>query len=276
MAYLQLEFVFQHTQLDPEILMAYLGDLGFESFCELENGLTAYIRKDDFHQVGLDELIGEEFAAIEISYQIQEMPDENWNAVWESNFPAVVIAGKCRVRAPFHETDPDIPIEIIIEPKMSFGTAHHETTSQVMELLLENPPGDMDVLDMGCGTGILAILSSILGAKHILAIDNDAWAYENSLENVERNGNPNIIVLQGDASLLGNETFDLVIANINRNILLNDMHAYAAVMRPGGRLLLSGFYETDLAIISEEAGKYKLKLSRYLKRNEWVAAEFTF
>jgi ribosomal protein L11 methyltransferase len=165
-------------------------------------------------------------------------------------------------------------MEIIIEPKMSFGTAHHETTSLVMELLLDTPPQGQDVLDMGCGTGILAILAAMLGAKDILAIDNDEWAYTNACENAERNKTPQVRVLQGDASLLGDRHFDLIIANINRNILLADIRHYAAVLRPGGKLILSGFYESDLEVITAETTLQGFAPIRHLARNQWVAAEF--
>lgn len=274
MSYLQLDFEFEQPQSDPEILMAYLGELGYESFVTHDNDLTAYIYKGDFSQILLRNLLDEEVAGFKAKYELKELPDVNWNAVWESNFPSVEIAGKCRVRAPFHEPDPNFPLEIIIEPKMSFGTAHHETTALMMELLLDYPPKDLDVLDMGCGTGILAILASRLGAKHVVAIDNEEWAYRNALENVARNECSNINVTQGDASLLGNESFDLILANINRNILLNDIPVYASVLKPGGRLILSGFYKTDLAVIKQEAMKHSLKSDRYLMRNEWVAAEY--
>ncbi|MEI6574743.1 MAG: 50S ribosomal protein L11 methyltransferase [Bacteroidota bacterium] len=274
MSYIQLEFEFDPGKFDPEILMAYLGELGYESFVDHDKGLTAYIHEGDFSENLLKNLLKEELAGFSTQYTFKELPKENWNATWESNFPAVVIASQCRVRAPFHEADPAFPLEIIIEPKMSFGTAHHETTSLVMELLLNEPPVGLSVLDMGCGTGILAILSAKLQASSVLAIDNDEWAYLNSIENVERNETLLVEVLQGDASLLGTRNFDLIIANINRNILLEDINKYAKVLKQGGRLILSGFYEKDLALISKETDRHGISLSGHLVKNNWVAAEF--
>jgi ribosomal protein L11 methyltransferase len=274
MSYLELEFSFDITGLDPEILMAYLGELGFESFAQHEQGITAYIQKPDFNEASLQELLTSTFDQRGIDYTVKEMPDENWNAVWESNFPPVEVAGRCRVRAPFHEPDPSFPLELVIEPKMSFGTAHHETTSLVMELLLDNPPAGLDVLDMGSGTGILAILAAKLGATHVVAIDNDDWAFQNAIENTVHNDEAGIEVKLGDAAILGSESYDLILANINRNILLNDIPTYCANLRPGGQLIMSGFYESDLEMILIATNKCGLYPGRYITRNDWVAATF--
>ena len=235
----------------------------------------AYIREDLFDT----DLIGK-LQIIELnpdcfSYTYQLVEDQNWNAVWESNYEAVVIANRCGIRAPFHPENKDVEYDLVIEPKMSFGTAHHETTSNMIEFLLEEDLKNKTVLDMGCGTSVLAILAAKRGGINIYAIDNDEWAYENSLENIERNQVPEIKVLLGDAALLHDMSFDVIIANINRNILLNDIKHYVNVLNDNGVLLMSGFYEQDIPAIKEETEKYNLHFDRYKLKNNWVAIRFT-
>lgn len=274
MSYLQLDFDFDNEKLDPEILMAHLSEIGFESFETPGKGLIAYIRKGDFSEIALRNLLDLELQNHLLTYVSREHEDQNWNAVWESNFQPVVIAGRCLVRAPFHPPQPEIPMEIVIEPKMSFGTAHHETTALMMELMFAEALAGKAILDMGCGTGILAILASLLGAGRVDAIDNDEWAFANARENTGLNGCGNITVIKGDAGSLGGQSYDIILANINRNILLDDMSVYASVLADGGVLLLSGFYGHDLEILIREAEKLKLNIDRYLSRNSWVAARF--
>jgi ribosomal protein L11 methyltransferase len=271
--YLGYYFKVQPLQPAVEILIAELGFAGFESFVETDEGVTAYIQKDEWYDTILEDiqiLNSEEF---EISYTSEEIEQTNWNEEWEKNFNPIIVDDKCSVRAPFHEK-PNTDYDIIIEPKMSFGTGHHETTHMMIQYLLKNDFKEKSVLDMGCGTGVLAILSEMKGAQPIDAIDYDNWCYLNSLENVERNNAKHITVLEGDASILPGRHYDVVIANINRNILLNDMKTYAETLNSEGILFLSGFYHEDIPVIEEECNKYGLKHVETLERNNWVALKF--
>ncbi|HEX9826829.1 MAG TPA: 50S ribosomal protein L11 methyltransferase, partial [Flavobacteriaceae bacterium] len=209
----------------------------------------------------------------EISYTFEEIEQTNWNEEWEKNFNPIIVNGTCSVRAPFHEK-PSTVYDIVIEPKMSFGTGHHETTHMMIQHILKNEFNNKSVLDMGCGTGILAILAEKKGAKSIDAIDYDNWCYLNSLENVERNGCKHITVLEGDAGLLKNRAYDIIIANINRNILLNDINVYASCLNKNGSLFLSGFYKDDIPSIEEECQKYMLNLVEIIEEHNWVAIKF--
>ena len=258
-----------------EILTALLADVGFESFMETETGLEAYIQHAEFRQELLDD-VKLPFDDTNVEYSISELEDKDWNEEWEKNYyQPIVIDDKCIVRSPFHPAQPEIPIEIIIEPKMSFGTGHHETTSMMIESILEINVTGHRVLDMGCGTGILAILASKRGASEILAIDIDEWCIRNSEENCQLNSTGNIIIKQGDASILSGEgMFDIIIANINRNILLADMKAYLKQLKPGGLILFSGFYESDFNVIDEEAKSLNLRLINRKEKNNWTALTY--
>ncbi|MFZ2430709.1 MAG: 50S ribosomal protein L11 methyltransferase, partial [Lutibacter sp.] len=207
------------------------------------------------------------------SYEMQEIEQTNWNIEWEKNFNPIQVDGLVSIRAPFHE-NPNLKYDIVIEPKMSFGTGHHETTHMMIQHLLDLGVAGKKVLDMGCGTGILAIFAEMKGAKPIDAIDIDNWCYQNSLENVERNNCKHISVYEGDASLLKNKKYDVIIANINRNILLNDMNTYASCLDENGVILLSGFYKEDIPVIDAEVSKYGLKLDKQIERNNWVALKY--
>jgi ribosomal protein L11 methyltransferase len=256
------------------MLTAMLAEIGFDSFMEDETFFRAYCPEESFSQAELTDLL-----TLEVFKNIPQpvskfIPDENWNANWESSYSDVVIDESCRIRAPFHLPDPTVKFDLLIEPKMSFGTAHHETTSQMMSLMLKTDIAQKSVLDMGCGTAVLAILACKMEAKKVLAIDNDNWAYENSLENTKLNDCASIEVIKGDASALGDRKFELILANINRNILLADMHIYAKAMYSGGGLLLSGFYLEDLPEIQKSAEKSGLHYQTHSVKNNWVAAKF--
>jgi len=273
MDYIELSIPLAKLPVDPDLLTALLSLQGFDSFVEEGEVYKAYIVISSFNESVTRELLGR--LGVETGFEFNRINDRNWNELWESQFNPVVIGGRCLVRAPFHPREPQYPLELIIEPRMSFGTAHHETTSLMMEWLLDFPPVGQAVLDMGSGTGILAILSAKLGADAVTAVDNDEWAYSNASDNVRINGTPGIRVLMGDAGALkGLGTFGIILANINRNILLADIPAYAAVLEIGGILYLSGFYLPDLAIISDVAKANGLVYVRYLERNNWVAARF--
>jgi ribosomal protein L11 methyltransferase len=267
-------YYFKISPLQPgsEILIAELGYAGFESFVETEEGITAYIQKEEWNADILDDIQILKSDEFEITYTFEDIEQTNWNAEWEKNFNPIVVDDICAVRAPFHEKF-STEYDIIIEPKMSFGTGHHETTHMMIQHILKNDFTNKSVLDMGCGTGVLAILAELKGAKPIDAIDYDNWCYLNSLENVERNNCKHITVIEGDASVL-HKNYDIIIANINRNILLQDMKTYVSCLNKGGTLFLSGFYNNDIPVIQGECEKYLLKFEEKLERNNWVSLKF--
>jgi ribosomal protein L11 methyltransferase len=267
-------YQFKVTPLQPgvEILIAELGYAGFESF-ETEEGVTAYIQKEEWNGDILNDIQILESDEFEITYTFEDIEQVNWNEEWEKNFSPIVVDDVCSVRAPFHEK-PNTQYDIVIEPKMSFGTGHHETTHMMIQHILKNDFKDKSVLDMGCGTGVLAILAEMKGAKPIDAVDFDNWCYLNSIENVERNNCKHITVIEGDASVLINKKYDIIIANINRNILLNDMAVYASCLNKKGLLFLSGFYKEDIPLIQQACEKHMLKFEEKLERNNWVSLKF--
>jgi ribosomal protein L11 methyltransferase len=270
-----IEYNFKVIPKEPaaEILIAELGAVGFESFVENEDGVTAYIQKEEWNSNILDTIFVLNSDEFSIEYNQNEVEQTNWNAEWEKNFTPIEVDEIVSIRAPFHE-NPNLKFDIVIEPKMSFGTGHHETTHMMVQHLLQLDLNNKQTLDMGCGTGILAIFAEMKGAKPIDAIDIDNWCYENSIENVTRNNCHHISVFEGDSSLLINKKYDLIIANINRNILLMDMKVYANCLKEKGILLLSGFYEEDIPIIDAEVSKYNLKLENFIQRNNWVALKY--
>ncbi|TCI85567.1 50S ribosomal protein L11 methyltransferase [Tenacibaculum sp. M341] len=270
-----IEYNFKVTPKEPatEILIAELGVVGFESFVENETGVVAYIQKQDWSQDILSDIYVLSSDEFEVTYEYKEVEQTNWNEEWEKNFNPIEVDGLVSIRAPFHE-NPNLKYDIVIEPKMSFGTGHHETTHMMVQHILNLDLSEKKVLDMGCGTGILAILAEMTGAKPIDAIDIDNWCYLNSLENVERNNCKNISVYEGDASLLKDQKYDLIIANINRNILLNDIKKYVSCLNEKGIVLLSGFYVEDIPLIDKEMNLHKLTLDKTINRNNWVALKY--
>lgn len=271
--YIGYEFKVSPLQPGTEILIAELGYAGFESFVETEEGVSAYIQKEEWNAAILEDIQILDSEEFEITFTFNDIEQTNWNEEWEKNFNPIIVDQICSVRAPFHEK-PDTKFDVIIEPKMSFGTGHHETTHMMIQHILKNNFEDKTVLDMGCGTGVLAILAEMSGAKLLDAIDYDNWCYLNSLENVERNNCKNITVLEGDARLLADKKYDIIIANINRNILLNDISVYASCLNTNGLLFLSGFYNDDIQVIEAECNKHELKHVDTLERNQWVALKF--
>lgn len=272
-SYLGYHFTVEPKELGSEILVAELGELPFESFVENEFGVTAYIQKQLWNENVLEEVRILNSPEFVISYKIEEIEQVNWNEEWEKNFEAIDVDGTCHVRAPFHPKT-DAQFDIIIEPKMSFGTGHHETTHMMIQHLLENDVTGMKTLDMGCGTAILAILAEMKGAYPIDAIDIDNWCYQNSIENAERNNCSHITVYEGDAALLKDKKYDLIIANINRNILLDDMQSYVDCLNPKGTILFSGFYEEDIPFIDASCTEKGLTYVKKLKRNNWVSLKY--
>lgn len=276
MNYIQVKAIITPYSEDrADVLMALMGQIGFESFENTVDGLLAYIPEAAF--------IAEELTGLELpwddtrlAFSHELIPDQNWNEEWEKHyFQPIVVENKCVVRSPFHAAQPEIPLEIIIAPKMSFGTGHHETTSMVMALLLQMEVEGKTVLDMGCGTGILGILASKLGAAEVTGIDIDSWCTTNSAENCELNAVSKMQLKLGDASLLQKEgQFDLILANINKNILLADLPQYVKNMRPGSTLIMSGFYQNDLRDIDALAQKHQLRLKKTLENNQWTAVAY--
>lgn len=275
MNYIEVSFTVSPVQPASEILTAELSLIGFESFVEEDNGLKAYIQVNDFEKEKLEQISILDSTEFDISYEVAEIEDQNWNAKWESEYEPVLIDNRCYIRAPFHTTKPDVEFEILIEPQMSFGTAHHETTHQMIQLLMDENVQNKNVLDMGSGTAVLAILASMKGAKSVDAIDIDEWAFNNAMDNVAKNNIENIKVKIGGAELLIDQEYDLILANINKNILLADMKHYAKVLSEKAKILFSGFYHKDLDDIKAEATKYGLSFLNHLERNNWIAAVFT-
>jgi len=272
--YIAYEFSVTPKNPATEILIAELGYVGFESFVENDTGVTAYIQKHEWNSQILDDLYILGSPEFKIKYAHHEVIQTNWNKEWEKNFNPIQVDGQVSIRAPFHE-NPSLKFDIVIEPKMSFGTGHHETTHMMIQQLLALDLENKKVLDMGCGTGILAIFAEMKGAQPTDAIDIDSWCYQNSLENVQRNGCRYITVLEGDSSLLKGKKYDVVIANINRNILLSDMKTYTDSLSKNGVLLLSGFYKDDITIIENEVVKHGLVFDKMIQRNSWVALKYT-
>ena len=270
-----IEYNFEVSPKEPgtEILIAELGSVGFESFVEHEAGVLAYIQKDEWNGSILEDIFILSSDEFSVNFEKKEVAQTNWNAEWEKNFPPIQVADKVSIRAPFHE-NPNLPFDIVIEPKMSFGTGHHETTHMMVQHLLELDLTGKKTLDMGCGTGILAIFAEMKGAEPIDAIDIDNWCYENSVENAARNACKSISVYEGDSSLLVGNQYDVIIANINRNILMKDMETYTSTLNENGVLLLSGFYREDIPIIDAEVTKYGLSLEKTIERNNWVALRY--
>lgn len=272
MNYTQVIVVVEPLIVGREILIAELAELGFESFVDTETGFEAYIPESEFKKKEFEAipvLADKEFT---ISYQITSIEQQNWNQQWEESFEPIEVESRLLIRAPFHQAPPKNVLDIIIEPKMSFGTGHHETTYLIAKRLLDLSLENKSILDMGCGTGILAILAKKKKCGNILAIDNDEWAYTNCIENCQRN-HVDIEVVLGDAHDIKNNKFDVIIANINRNILLRDMHIYADALNDKGLLLLSGFFMVDKNILMEQAQQLGLKLHFEATKNEWAMLE---
>lgn len=268
MSYLSYQFTVKPTEPGSEILMAVISDLGFESFDFNETGFTAYIKEEHAAGIDLSNFVFDDFI---FSCEIKKIPLTNWNAEWEKNFEPVTVDDLLFIRAPFHEANKNFKHEIVIMPKMSFGTGHHQTTRLVCKAMYETDFNDKRVLDMGCGTGILAILAQFLGAKDILAIDIDEWSVENSIENCATNNCKEIVVKKGDVDLLENEKpFDIIIANINKNILKMHLPTYSKKLKTGGNLFLSGFFTTDMDELKEVAAKQNLKFLSFKNENEWA------
>ncbi len=273
MQYTQVDIrLSQATDFAKDLLTAQLADLGFDTFVDTDsNSFSAYIPSAQLQEQTLCSLLHDfAFAKAEL-LAVNPCEDKDWNAEWERNsFQPIIIGDECCIHAPFHTNLPHCRYDIVINPKMAFGTGTHQTTSLIIQALLQLPLQDKAVLDMGCGTGILAILARLRGACPVTAIDIDNWCTDNAKENCTLNHINDIEILLGDARLLQNRHFDLIIANINRNILLMDMPSYAAALNPNGTLLLSGFYTEDIPVLQTQAESLGLACSQHHAKDNWA------
>ncbi len=277
MKYFEVTFKVQPcSETATDILSALTAEIGFESFVECEGGMQAYVQQNLFDEKQLKEaLTNFPMPDTTVTYSLAEPEDKDWNEEWEKNFfQPIVVENRCVIHSTFHKDYPKAEYDIVINPQMAFGTGHHETTNSILGELLDADLKGKSVLDMGCGTSILAILASMRGAKKVTAIDIDDWCVNNSRDNIALNHLDNIHVELGDASLLkGREPFDVVIANINRNILLNDMHAYVDCMHSGSEIYMSGFYTEDIEAIRQKGESLGLEFAHHREKNRWVAVK---
>ncbi|MBN1131444.1 MAG: 50S ribosomal protein L11 methyltransferase [Bacteroidales bacterium] len=273
-----LEFSIYSTPGDQhshEILVAYLYDIGFDRFQDSGGAVHAYIAKDQFSWKQFENTINTlKIRGIDVVYKYLEMDEKNWNEEWKKNYDPVVIDNQLLVRAPFHPPYDDFPHTLIIEPKMSFGTGHHQTTRLILKVMMDLNFKDKKVLDMGCGTGILGIFASKLGAGSVVGVDIDNWAYENALENISRNGIKNMEVMLGDISVVKDEEFDIVLANINRRVILSDMPDYGTLLTEKGTIILSGFLSEDVQSILDSAYSNNLLHTATLEEESWLVLSF--
>jgi ribosomal protein L11 methyltransferase len=272
MNYYEVKFTLSpYDQQKSEILVALLAEIGFDSFQESDEGVNAYIPEKSFCADDLANLIKNGlFKETQILYHPTLIENQNWNKRWESNFDPINIENFCRIRAPFHKPEKDFTLDIVIEPKMSFGTGHHQTTWLMVRQIFNLDVKGKRVLDMGCGTGILAIVAEKLGAENVVAIDNDQWAFENATENAERNHCNKIRVFLGDASLLNSMNFDIILANINLNTLISDLPIYKNYLSGKGKLIISGILRSDIPVINKAALELNLFPFVEENRNDWV------
>ncbi len=277
MDYIEVSFtVFPNEEYMQDVLSGELGAIGFESFVSADSGLVAYCPINLYDEEQLKSLLENFPVEARISFEVNKVKAQNWNEEWEKNyFEPIVIGNDCVIHSSFHQSIPNAKYEILIDPRMSFGTGHHETTSLMIAALLKMDLQGKSFLDMGCGTAVLSILAAMKGATPIMGIDIDEWAYSNSLDNIKLNGYEQIEIREGGAELLAGLHFDVIFANINRNILLNDMAAYVACLNEGGELYMSGFYKEDIPAIEKCANDLGLKLISFEEKNNWVAVRMS-
>lgn len=270
MRYTEYRFTLQPVDPWKDIVIAYLAELPFESFMDTEDGFLAYVRTDQDNEEQVKNLPILSSPEVKIAYERKNIPDINWNEEWEKNFSPINVEDQIYLYADFHPKKEAIPYPILITPKMSFGTGHHETTYNMLHAMLSMDFKGKSVLDMGCGTGVLAIFAKMRGASYVEAIDIDEWSYKNTIENAEKN-QVQISVKLGDVSLLGDSMYDIILANINKNILLQDIKSYSKHLKPQGKLLVSGIYDHDFDDIISETQKYGLKFEQKWERNNWIS-----
>lgn len=255
-----------------DLLAAFLCDVGYESFVADSEGITAYIKKELYNEEDVKEIISDFPMEALLTYNISEVKGEDWNEEWEKNyFQPIIVGDRCVVHSTFHKDIPETEYDIVIDPKMAFGTGHHSTTSNMMKYILDSEMEDKSVIDMGTGTGILAILSKMKGASKVTGIEIDPFACENAVENVDLN-NVEVNIICGDAESLDNlDPADYFFANINRNVITSDIARYSKSLKEGGIMYLSGFYTEDIPIVVEAAGKEGLQHVSTVEDNNWVA-----
>ena len=273
MEYLEIKIKTENKNF--EALQALLSELDFESFADNEHDFSGYINAKKYRDNGTSEQINELKNLFDFEFSSLEIEDKNWNEEWEKNFQPIIVEDKCLIRASFHESNPNIKDEIVITPKMSFGTGHHSTTYMMVNQMYSVDFSNKDVLDMGCGTAVLAILAKKMGAQKTVGIDINEWAFENSIENCSINDQSTIEIVKGGAEkLTGYQNFDVILANINRNILLDDMKFYNSVLTIGGDIVFSGFYTQDNSLIIAEADKYNFNLIDQNEKENWSLLHF--
>jgi ribosomal protein L11 methyltransferase len=277
MEYKKVSFkIVPDNEVNRSVLMAELAESDFDSFTETEESVDAFIPSSKFSEQGINKESLLKYQLFSFTYQIETIPDQDWNEIWEKNyFKPLLVNNECLIRAPFHSEYPSAPYEIVIEPRMAFGTGNHETTYLMISQILDLDLKGKKVLDMGCGTGVLGILASMKGAENILAIDIDENAYNVTLENTKVNRISNMIVKLGGADLLNGGNFDCIFANIQRNVLLQDLPSYCNALNIKGTVIMSGFYQSDLEAIKIKAESLGMKLISYKEKNNWVAAKFS-
>ncbi len=274
MNYIEITFSIEPKDQGCDILIAELSDLGFESFADTDTGFAAYVKEELYNEKDVKSMVLNYSPLFKINFIQKIIQQQNWNKEWESNFQPIEVDGKCFIRAPFHEKQKRFLYDVIIEPKMSFGTGHHFTTQLMIQKLMKLDINNKSLLDMGCGTGVLAILASMMGANPITAIDTDSWSYENSIENLQKNNINNVFVHKGNAEILADKLFHTILANINKNVLLTDMPVYVKSLQKEGNLVLSGFFETDVNELNKKAIDLGLKLHEKVVNDQWTMLHF--
>ncbi|MBU46671.1 MAG: 50S ribosomal protein L11 methyltransferase [Flavobacteriales bacterium] len=269
MEYTEFDIRLNEVNSYADIVVARLNEIEFESYSEVEGGIRAYVQTQLLDTDAAKEILSEISKLTKVSFTINKVEQRNWNAEWESNYSPVVINDSCVIRAHFHNNFPALKYEIIITPKMSFGTGHHQTTLLMVNEMFNLDLKDKFILDMGSGTGVLAILASKLGARHLIAIDSDEWAFKNAKENSQLNNISNINFIHGDINDIGHTKFDVVLANISRNVILNDIEIYVDQMKDDGEILLSGFLKEDIPLILEKTGQLGLELVVVKNKDKW-------
>lgn len=274
MNYIELVVNVEPKEQGSDVLIAQLAELGYESFVETEKGFNAYIQEQDFNTQQLNLALSFYSDFFKFDYSSNTIQQQNWNKEWENNFQPIDVEGKCYIRAPFHEARKGYLYDVVIEPKMSFGTGHHSTTQLMIQKLMQLDVKGKALLDMGCGTGVLAIVASMMGADPVTAIDIDEWSYENTIENCGKNNIANVLVHKGNAQILAGRVFHSILANINKNVLLKDLSVYKEVLEKSGNLVISGFFETDIDELTAKARELGLSLKDKVVQEQWAMLHF--